>query len=67
MWGRADRATGQAVIDHLTARGVKEIIAVPLFVSSHSSVIEATKYLLGLRPDAPPELMDFAMDHGHGD
>ncbi len=66
-FGMADRATLQAGIDQLTARGVKEIIAVPLFVSSHSSVIEATKYLLGLRPDAPPELMDFAMDHGHGD
>ncbi len=66
-FGMADRATLQAGIDQLTARGVKEIIAVPLFVSSHSSVIEATKYLLGLRPDAPPELMDFTMDHGHGD
>lgn len=64
--GMADRATLQAGIDKLTARGVKEIVAVPLFVSSHSSVIEATRFLLGLRPDAPPELMDFSMDHGAG-
>ena len=35
--GMADRATMQAGIDKLTARGVKEIVAVPLFVSSHST------------------------------
>ncbi len=62
-FGMADRATLQAGIDKLTARGVTEIVAVPLFVSSHSSVIESTKYLLGLRPDAPKELADLAMDH----
>jgi CbiX len=66
-FGMADRATLQVGIDKLTARGVSKIVAVPLFVSSHSSVIDATKYLLGLRPDAPPELMDFTMDHAHGD
>lgn len=66
-FGMADRATLQEGIDKLTGRGVTQIVAVPLFVSSHSSVIEATKYLLGLRPEAPPELMHFAMDHGGGD
>jgi sirohydrochlorin ferrochelatase len=65
-FGMADRVTLQAGIDKLLARGVKRIVAVPLFVSSHSSVIEATRYLLGLRADAPPDLMDFAMDHGSG-
>ena len=34
-------------VDRLTARGVKEIVAVPLFVSSWSSVITSTEYLLG--------------------
>lgn len=63
--GMADRATLQAGIDKLTARGVTRIVAVPLFVSSHSSVIESTRYLLRLRPDAPPELADFAMDMDH--
>lgn len=72
-FGMAERATLQDGIDKLIARGVKRIVAVPLFVSSHSSVIESTKYLLGLRADAPKELADFAgMDHnmagmsGHG-
>jgi hypothetical protein len=37
--GMADRTTMQAGIDKLTARGVTQIVAVPLFVSSHSSVI----------------------------
>ena len=60
--GMADRATLQAGVDNLIARGVTEIVAVPLFVSSHSSVIESTKYLLGIRGDAPKELADFAMD-----
>jgi sirohydrochlorin ferrochelatase len=67
-FGMATRANIQAAIDKLTARGVKEIIAVPLFVSSHSSVITSTEFLLGLREDAPPDLAKFAkMSHGsHG-
>jgi sirohydrochlorin ferrochelatase len=67
-FGMATRANIQAAIDKLTARGVKEIIAVPLFVSSHSSVITSTEYLLGLRKDAPKDLAVFAkMNHAsHG-
>jgi hypothetical protein len=61
-FGMADRATLQEGIDSLTARGVKQIVAVPLFISSYSSVIECTKYLLGLRPTPPKELADFTMD-----
>ena len=38
-FGMATRANIQSAIDKLTARGVTEIVAVPLFVSSHSSVI----------------------------
>jgi sirohydrochlorin ferrochelatase len=64
--GMADRTTMQAGIEKLTARGVTQIVAVPLFVSSHSSVIESTRFLLGLRADAPVELKDYAeMDMGH--
>jgi hypothetical protein len=64
-FGMATKATIQEGINRLTARGVTEIIAVPLFVSSHSSVIESTAFLLGLRPQAPDDLKDFAaMDHG---
>jgi sirohydrochlorin ferrochelatase len=64
----ADRSTLQQGVDALTKRGVTAIVAVPLFVSSHSSVIESTKYLLGLRSDAPEDLAAFASmgDMGHG-
>jgi sirohydrochlorin ferrochelatase len=67
-FGMASRASIQGAIDKLTARGVTEIIAVPLFVSSHSSVITSTEYLLGLRKDAPKDLAIFAkMNHAsHG-
>jgi sirohydrochlorin cobaltochelatase len=63
-FGMATRANIQAAIDRLTGRGVKEIVAVPLFVSSWSSVITSTEYLLGQRAEAPPELAWFAkMNH----
>jgi sirohydrochlorin ferrochelatase len=67
-FGMATRANIQAAIDRLTARGVTEIVAVPLFVSSHSSVITSTEFLLGLRKDAPKDLAIFAkMNHAsHG-
>jgi sirohydrochlorin ferrochelatase len=63
--GMASRQTMQAAIDRLSERGVREITAVPLFISSHSSVIESTRYLLGLRSEAPADLAVFArMNHG---
>jgi hypothetical protein len=66
-FGMATKRTLQEGIDRLTARGVTEIIAVPLFISSYSSVITSTEYLLGLRPDAPEDLKLFAsMDHSPG-
>ena len=67
-FGMATRANIQSAIDKLTSRGVTEVVAVPLFVSSHSSVITATEYLLGLRAEAPADLAKFAkMNHGaHG-
>lgn len=64
-FGMATRSTMQAAIDRLARRRVTEIIAVPLFVSSHSSVIDGSAYLLGLRAQMPEDLKDFAtMDHG---
>jgi sirohydrochlorin ferrochelatase len=63
-FGMATRRTIQAAIDRLAARGVTSIVAVPLFVSSWSSVMASTEYLLGLRFDAPAALAVFAgMDH----
>jgi sirohydrochlorin ferrochelatase len=67
-FGMASRASIQRAVDQLASRGVTEIVAVPLFVSSHSSVITSTEFLLGLRKDAPKDLALFAkMDHpSHG-
>ena len=66
-FGMATRANIQAAVDRLIARGVPRIVAVPLFVSSHSTVITSTEYLLGLRAEMPPALLRFAkMSHGEG-
>jgi sirohydrochlorin cobaltochelatase len=67
-FGMASRASIQGAVDRLAGRGVTEIVAVPLFVSSWSSVITSTEYLLGLRAEAPRDLALFAkMDHSkHG-
>lgn len=63
-FGMATRATIQRAVDRLRARGVTEITAVPLFVSSWSSIITSTEYLLGQRADPPPELAIYAkMNH----
>ena len=67
-FGMATRANIAAALDRLVARGVTSIVAVPLFVSSHSSVITSTEYLLGLRAEMPPDLKAFAaMSHGQHD
>jgi sirohydrochlorin ferrochelatase len=64
-FGMATRANIKRAMDALTARGVARIVAVPLFVSSHSSVVTSTEYLLGVRQDMPPDLVKFAkMSHG---
>lgn len=66
-FGMASRRTIQAAVDKLAERGAERIVAVPLFISSHSTVITSTEYLLGQRTDAPRDLAIFAkMDHGDG-
>jgi len=65
-FGMANKRTIQDGVDKLSVRGAKQIVAVPLFISSHSSVITSTQYLLGLRKEAPADLALFAkMDHSH--
>ena len=59
-FGMANKRTIQDALDRLTERDVTEIVAVPLFISSHSSVFRATEYLLGSRDEAPPQLEAFA-------
>lgn len=46
--GMADPKTLQAGLDALAKRGVKRVVAVPLFVQSRSEVMDQTKYALGL-------------------
>lgn len=66
-FGMASKRSIQQAVDKLVSRGARKIVAVPLFISSHSSVISSTEYLLGLRKQAPPELAIFAkMAHGAG-
>ena len=64
-FGMADRSTLQVAVDKLSARGVTQIVAVPLFISSHSSVYDSLAFLLGVRAVAPKDLNDLtSMDHG---
>ncbi|MBS1806591.1 MAG: hypothetical protein JST84_00195 [Acidobacteria bacterium] len=66
-FGMATKGNIEAAIHRLVSRGVSEIVAVPLFVSPHSSVVTSTQYLLGVISDAPADLAIFArMSHGHG-
>jgi sirohydrochlorin cobaltochelatase len=63
-FGMATRGNIQSAVDRLVERGVTDIVAVPLFVSSWSSIITSTEYLLGLRAEAPPALTVYAkMNH----
>ena len=59
-FGMANKRTIQDALHRLEQRDVSDVVAVPLFVSSHSSVFRATEYLLGSRDDAPPQLEAFA-------
>ena len=64
-FGMATRPAIQSAVDRLVERGAKSIVAVPLFISSHSSVVTSTAYLLGVRAEMPKELTVFArMNHG---
>lgn len=66
-FGMATRSEIQGAVDRLVARRVSRIVAVPLFISSHSTVITSTEYLLGLRSERPAALERFArMSHGSG-
>jgi sirohydrochlorin cobaltochelatase len=65
-FGMASKRSIQRAVDKLVGRGARKIVAVPLFVSPHSTVITSTEYLLGARKAAPADLAVFAkMDHGH--
>ncbi len=48
-FGMADLETIQAATDRLEEKGAKKIVAVPLFISLYSPIIENTAFILGLR------------------
>jgi len=54
-FGMADPKTIQKGLNNLEKKGVRSVIVVPLFISSHSPIIRQTEYLLGLREDLPDE------------
>ena len=58
-FGMASKRTIVDALDRLAEREVTSVIAVPLFISSHSSVMRATEYLLGTRDEAPPQMEAF--------
>ncbi len=59
--GMADPRSLQRGIDRLEARGVSLIVAVPLFVNSHSEIMDQTRYVLGLS-EKPSEALRRAAD-----
>ncbi len=61
--GMAENGPMQKAVDALQARRVKRIVAVPLFVSSWSEVMDQNRFLLGLR-DKPSEALMNA-PHAH--
>ncbi|HLE31208.1 MAG TPA: CbiX/SirB N-terminal domain-containing protein, partial [Bacteroidota bacterium] len=54
-FGMADPKTIQKGLNNLEKEGIRSVVVVPLFISSHSPIIRQTEYLLGLREDLPDE------------
>ncbi|OGR86652.1 MAG: hypothetical protein A3J74_10180 [Elusimicrobia bacterium RIFCSPHIGHO2_02_FULL_57_9] len=53
--GLADRKELQNGVDALKAERVQKIVAVPLFLYSHSEIMDQNRFLLGLNPKAAKE------------
>ena len=49
-----DEKVLQEAVSKLEARGASKILAIPLYISSHSPVVQKLEYLLGVTP-VPPE------------
>ncbi|MBI5629681.1 MAG: hypothetical protein HY921_02220 [Elusimicrobia bacterium] len=68
--GMAEVQSIQKAVDRLQSKGVSKIVAVPLFISSRSEVMEQTRYVLGFKA-RPSKVFVKAMasmphSHGHG-
>ena len=56
--GEADSKAMQAGLDRLQALGVKKIVAVPLFLSSISGMMDQDRYLFGIRKEPSKDFLD---------
>lgn len=68
-FGMADSRELQKAITALEGAKVKRIVAVPLFISSVSEVMDQTRWVLGLREQPSKEFMNHPHAHhgaGHG-
>jgi len=63
-YGMADPITLEAGLRELEAKKVKEVVVVPLFISSHSFILRQTEYLLGKRQELADPLI--IMNHSGG-
>ncbi len=61
-FGMANPVKMQRAITALEQQGVKQIVAVQLFISSHSPIVEQNRYLLGLTDTFPSTPMVMVMD-----
>ncbi|MGQ9370205.1 sirohydrochlorin chelatase [Azospirillum sp. ST 5-10] len=66
-FGMADPQAIQAAVDRLTERGVSDIVAIPLFVSSYSPIIGNFRYILGLQDHLAPTTALKHLDRVHSD
>lgn len=52
-FGMADPDTIKEAVHKLEEKGVSEVIVVPLFISSHSPIIDNSRYILGIQEKLP--------------
>lgn len=65
--GLADGREVQKGVDRLASRGVRQIVAVPLFISSFSEVMDHNRFLLGIRETPSKEFLGAARNPGRMD
>ncbi len=52
-FGMAEPDTIKDAVRRLEEKGISEVVAVPLFISSHSPIIGNSRYILGLQEELP--------------
>jgi hypothetical protein len=58
--GAADVKAIQKAVDRLQERRIKKLVVVPLYSSSHSPLMEQTRYIFGIREEPPAEFFTAA-------